>query len=91
MLDYWLGLVGVGCLLWVLRIPITFHLFSKLGEICLRLGWDEPLWFFAKEVNLCFYYHPEWFPRRVKAFTQEELEEWRREVANANNLEDIYP
>ena len=90
MFNYWIGFVGVFCLLWVLRIPITFRLCLLGLFISKRTGWREGENLFAKEANYCFYYHPEWFPKHT--FTKKELEEWRRGVADANNLEeDDYP
>ena len=86
MFNYWIGFVGVFCLLLVLRIPITFRLSVVFGNMCEWLGWDAGAGFFAKEANYCFYYHPEWFPKDL--FQKEELEEWRKGVEDANHLNE---
>tara|TARA_R100000008_G_scaffold75884_1_gene55346 strand:- start:507 stop:776 length:270 start_codon:yes stop_codon:yes gene_type:complete len=61
MFNYLLGLSGVGCLLWVLRIPITFLLYFIGFSISVLCNWEWGKELFSKECNFLFYYHPEWF------------------------------
>ena len=53
--------VGICLVLWVVRIPITFRLYSLGVSISALCNWDVGEDFFAREAIACFYYHPEWF------------------------------
>ena len=62
MFNYWLGMLGTGVVLYVLRIPITFLVFMNGMYISDWLNWETPYRFFENQLYKFPFYHREWMP-----------------------------